>query len=68
MHVAAGEPADIVIVDLEPFDLEMASRVKRAYPAAEILAICGTYREADCIAISGEGTSTISRGLSLRRI
>lgn len=49
--VAAGEPADIVIVDLEPFDLEMASRVKRAYPGAEILAICGTYREADCIAI-----------------
>jgi two-component system KDP operon response regulator KdpE len=49
--VSAVEPADIVIVDLEPFDPEIALRVKRAYPGAEILAICGAYREADCIAI-----------------
>ena len=48
--IAAGEPADIVIIDLQSFDLEMASRVRRAYPDAEMLAICGTYREADCIA------------------
>ena len=49
--VAASDPADIVIVDLEPFDLKMAGRVRRAYPDAEILALCGTYREADCIAV-----------------
>jgi two-component system KDP operon response regulator KdpE len=59
--VATGEPADIVVLDLEPFDLEMASRVRRAYPGAEILAICGTYREADCIAILERNVDCLPR-------
>ena len=48
---AASEPADIVIVDLESIDLDLISRVRLAYPGAGILAICGAYRETDCIAI-----------------
>ena len=48
---AAGKPVDIVIVDLEGSDLEFASRVRREFPAAEILAIGRDCREADCIAI-----------------
>lgn len=47
----ASEPADIVIVDLESIDLDLISRVRLAYPGAGILAICGAYRETDCIAI-----------------
>jgi two-component system KDP operon response regulator KdpE len=46
-----GKLVDIVIVDLEGSDLEFASRVRREFPAAEILAIGRDYREADCIAI-----------------
>jgi two-component system KDP operon response regulator KdpE len=42
---------DIVILDLETVDLDLVSRVRLAYPDAEIIAICSAYREADCIAI-----------------
>jgi two-component system, OmpR family, KDP operon response regulator KdpE len=48
---AASELADIVIIDLETVDLDLASRAKRNYVGAPIIAICGEYREADCIAI-----------------
>ena len=48
---AASGSADIVILDLENLDLDLVSRVRPAYPGAEILAICGKYREADCIAV-----------------
>jgi two-component system KDP operon response regulator KdpE len=48
---SAGMLVDIVIVDLESSDLEFASRVRREFPAAEILAIGRGYREADCIAL-----------------
>jgi two-component system KDP operon response regulator KdpE len=48
---AASEPVDIVIVDLESPDLDLVSRIRRAYPDAEILAIGRAHREADCIAI-----------------
>jgi two-component system, OmpR family, KDP operon response regulator KdpE len=48
---AASEPVDIVIVDLESPDLDLVSRIRRAYPDTEILAIGGAHREADCIAV-----------------
>ena len=53
---AAGQPVDIVIVDLESFDresldLQLLSRLRGAYPGAEMIAISKKYREADCIAI-----------------
>jgi two-component system, OmpR family, KDP operon response regulator KdpE len=53
---ASGQPVDIVIADLESFDresvdLQLLSRLRRAYPGAEMIAISREYREADCIAI-----------------
>ena len=48
---AASGSADIVIIDLESVDLDLVSRVRLAYPGTEMIAICGKYREADCIAI-----------------
>src|ERR1700722_18105245 len=48
---AASELADIVIIDLETVDFDLASRAKHNYVGAPIIAICGEYREADCIAI-----------------
>ena len=50
---AVSGSADILIVDLESIDLDLdlVSRVRHAYPGAEILAICSAYRETDCIAI-----------------
>ena len=40
-----------MIVDLESLNLDVISQVVRAYPDAQIIAICGAYREADCIAV-----------------
>ena len=53
---ASGQPVDIVIADLESFDREgldlgLLSRLRRAYPGTEMIAISREYREADCIAI-----------------
>jgi two-component system KDP operon response regulator KdpE len=53
---ATGQPVDIVIADLESFDrdildLDLLSRLRCAYPGAEMIAISREYREADCIAI-----------------
>jgi two-component system, OmpR family, KDP operon response regulator KdpE len=53
---SGAQPVDIVIADLESFDREsldpdLLSRLRRAYPGAEIIAITREYREADCIAI-----------------
>jgi two-component system, OmpR family, KDP operon response regulator KdpE len=53
---ATGQPVDIVIADLESFDrdsleLDLLSRLRSAYPGAEMIAISREYREADCIAI-----------------
>jgi two-component system KDP operon response regulator KdpE len=47
----ASEPVDIVIVDLDSPDPDLVSRIRRAYPDAEILAIGRAHREADCIAV-----------------
>jgi DNA-binding response OmpR family regulator len=63
---ATGQPVDIVIVDLESFDresldLELLSRLRRAYPGAEMIAISSEYREADCIAILDVDVDYLSR-------
>ena len=58
---AASGSADIVIVDVESIDLDLVSRVRRAYRGAEIIAICGAYREADCIAILERNVDYIPR-------
>jgi two-component system KDP operon response regulator KdpE len=47
----AGDPFDIVLVDLPEFDLDQLRQAKRAHSDAHIIAICGGYREADCIAV-----------------
>lgn len=60
-----SDPFDIVIVDLETFDLDVVSRAMRAYPDAQIIAISRAYREADCIAIL-TWAPTISRALFAR--
>ena len=52
---------DIVIVDLETFDLDVVSRAMRAYPEAQIIAISRAYREADCIAILDMGADYLPR-------
>ena len=54
-EAGSGQPADIVIADLESFDresldLDLLTRLRRAYPGAEMIAISREYREADCIA------------------
>jgi two-component system, OmpR family, KDP operon response regulator KdpE len=47
----ADGPFDVVIVDLPGLDLDQLRQAKRAYPDAHPIAICGGYREADCIAV-----------------
>ena len=58
---ATNDPFDIVIVDLESLHLDVISRVVRAYPDAEIIAICRAYREADCIAVLDMGADFLPR-------
>ena len=58
---ATNDPFDVVIVDLESLHLDVISRVVRAYPDAQILAICGAYREADCIAVLDMGADYLPR-------
>jgi two-component system, OmpR family, KDP operon response regulator KdpE len=48
---AANGPFDIVIVDLPTPDLDQLRQAKRAYSEAHVIALCGSYREADCIAV-----------------
>jgi DNA-binding response OmpR family regulator len=47
----ANGPFDVVMVDLPGLDLDHLRQAKRAYPDAHFIAICGSYREADCIAV-----------------
>jgi two-component system, OmpR family, KDP operon response regulator KdpE len=47
----ADEPFDIVIVDLPGLDLDELRQAKRTHSDAHFIVICGSYREADCIAI-----------------
>jgi two-component system, OmpR family, KDP operon response regulator KdpE len=61
MGTAAEDPAEIVILDLERLDLDLVSRVRRGYRGAEILAIGGEYREADCIAVLELGVDYLPR-------
>jgi two-component system KDP operon response regulator KdpE len=63
---AADQPVDIVIADLESFDLEsldldLLSRLRRAYPGAEMIAIGSEYREGDCVAILELGVDYLAR-------
>lgn len=58
---AANDPFDIVIVDLATLDLDVVSRAMRAYPDAQIIAICTAYREADCIAVLDMGADYLPR-------
>jgi two-component system KDP operon response regulator KdpE len=58
---AASEPVDIVIIDLESPDLDLVSRIRRAYPDTEILAIGRAHREADCIAVLEMDVDYLSR-------
>jgi two-component system KDP operon response regulator KdpE len=60
-RTAAEEPAEIVILDLERLDLDLVSRARRHYRGAEILAIGGEYREADCIAVLELGVDYLPR-------
>ena len=47
----ADRPFDIVIIDLPGLDLDQLRQAKRVYSNAHFIAICGGYREADCIAV-----------------
>jgi len=48
---AKAEPIDIVLLDLQLADPPAILRAKRAFPNAQIIAICGEYREADCVMV-----------------
>jgi hypothetical protein len=43
-------PFNVVIVDLPTPDLDRLRQAKRAYSDANVIALCGSYREADWIA------------------
>ncbi len=58
---ATTDPFDIVIVDLESLHLDVISQVVRAYPDAQIIAICSEYREADCVAVLDMGADYLRR-------
>jgi two-component system KDP operon response regulator KdpE len=47
----ADGPFDIVLVDLPELDLDQLRQAKCAHSGAHVIAICGGYREADCIAV-----------------
>ena len=49
--VDAKEPADIVTLDLESVDMDLASRINSIYAGSEIIAVCSEHREADCIVV-----------------
>jgi two-component system KDP operon response regulator KdpE len=66
---ASGQLVDIAIVDLESFDresldLDFLSRLRRAYPGAEMIAISRDYREADCIAVLDADVDYLPRPFS----
>ena len=52
-RVATGQAVDIVIADLESFDrdgldLDLLTRLRRAYPGTEMIAVSREYKEGDC--------------------
>jgi two-component system KDP operon response regulator KdpE len=58
---AGAEAFDVVIVDLEPFDLDEVARVRSQHPDAEVVALCREYREADCIEVLQRGADYLAR-------
>src|ERR1700722_18924574 len=57
----ADGPFDIVLVDLPELDLDQLRQAKRAHSDAYVIAICSSYREADCIAVLDLDADYLSR-------
>ena len=51
----ADGPFDVVMLDLPGLDLDQLHQARRTYSDAHFIAVCGSYREADCIAGSRSG-------------
>jgi len=58
---ADAEAFDVVLIDLEPFDLDAIAHVRRAHRGAEVVAICREYREVDCIEVLQRGADYLAR-------
>jgi len=58
--VCAGQ-TDIVIIDAESVDHDAMSTAKRACPGAQVIALCGQFREADCVAMLDADADYLSR-------
>lgn len=61
----SGTP-DVVIVDLDRLDPRIAIRARRAFGGAEILEVCGTYREEDGVAVLEIGVDYLARPFRAR--
>jgi DNA-binding response OmpR family regulator len=57
----AKKAIDVVVVDLEPLDFGLLAEAQRRYPEAAFVAICGGYREADCIEVLERGAEYLAR-------
>jgi two-component system KDP operon response regulator KdpE len=53
-----AEGFDVLLIDLEPFDLDVVAQVQSAY---KVVAISREYREADCIEVLEKGADYLVR-------
>jgi two-component system, OmpR family, KDP operon response regulator KdpE len=58
--ICAGQ-TDIVIIDVESVDYDMISTARRACPHAHVIALCGEFREAECVAILDADADYLAR-------
>jgi DNA-binding response OmpR family regulator len=55
------EQAHVLIIDAEPVDHGVISTAKLACPGAQIIALCGEFREADCVAMLDADADYLTR-------
>lgn len=59
-EICAGQ-TDIVIIDVESVDHDVISAARRTCPDAQVIALCGEFREADCVAILDANADYLAR-------
>lgn len=55
------EPPDVVILDLDHLDPRIVLQAKRTFAGAEVVALCNTHSEMDCVAVLEMGVDYLAR-------
>ena len=60
-EIPAADPPHLVVLDLDRLDPSAVSQAKAAFVGAEVIALCNSSREVDCVAVLEMGVEYLAR-------